>query len=99
LIIVLKMNIEAFYQLVQTEGSTNAEIAWQIACGQKSRRDKHFSDFVRAVYSWTFSDLKGYGSIEFLRTLHHFKLHCKVFRKKQVSPHSKVIAPFPSQGD
>lgn len=88
------MNIEAFYQLIQTEDSTNAEIAWQIARGQKSAGDKHFSDFVRAVYGWTFSDLKGYGPVEFLMALHHSKLHCNIFRKKRVPPQSKSMAPL-----
>lgn len=88
------MNIEAFYQLIETEDSTNAEIAWQIARGQKSVGDKHFSDFVRAVYAWTFSDLKGYGPVEFLMALHHHKLHCKIFRKKRVPPQSQAIAPL-----
>ena len=88
------MNIEAFYELIRTQDSTNAEIAWQIARGQKKAGDKHFTDFVKAVYSWTFGDLKGFGPVKFLMALHNYKLHCKIFRKKKVPPQSHAIAPL-----
>lgn len=88
------MNIEGFYDLIRTKDSANAQIAWQIARGQKVAGDQHFSAFVKAIYSWTFSDLKGYGPIEFLMGLHQSKLHCKIFRKKQIPPQSYAIAPL-----